>query len=71
MDGELGSADMAFAGGDTFHVEGTGRAEDVVTLGLSAAIAISDTASLSVGYQGRFGDQGSANAVTAGVGLRF
>ena len=71
MDGELGSADMAFAGGDTFHVEGTGLAEDVVTLGLSAAIAISDTASLSVGYQGRFGDQGSANAVTAGVGLRF
>lgn len=71
LDGETGSADLAFAGGDAFTVAGTGLAEDVVTLGLDAAIAISDSASLTLGYQGRFGDAGQANALSLGVGMRF
>jgi len=64
-------ADMAFAGGSDFAVNGTRLADDVFKVNLSLGIDLTEQAALSVGYLGAFGDGGDSNNVGAMVKVNF
>ncbi|WP_185969871.1 autotransporter outer membrane beta-barrel domain-containing protein [Rhizobium straminoryzae] len=63
---------MAFlSGGDGFTVAGVKAAKDAVVLGLGVSMAPTQNSSLSIGYDGQFGDGTAAHGIKADWKLRF
>ncbi|MGY9047749.1 MAG: autotransporter domain-containing protein [Rhodobacterales bacterium] len=71
FDADAPTADMAFAGGNGFSVDGTGMAEDVVKVNLALGVNLTAQTALSVGYTGGFGDAGHSNSFGATLKVNF
>ena len=71
LDADAAKADMAFAGGSSFGVNGAGLPEDLVRLNLSVAAELTPQTTLQLGYTGSFGDAGEASSLGATLRVKF
>ncbi|MBT9370962.1 autotransporter domain-containing protein [Rhizobium sp. CSW-27] len=70
--GETADRQMAFlAGGDSFTIAGVKAARDVAAVGLGLSLSPTANSSLSIGYDGQFGDGTVAHGVKADWKVRF
>lgn len=60
-----------FDGGDTFSVEGTDAARDLLNVGAGVGVALTRDVSLDIGYAGRFGDDLTDHGGNAALAWRF
>jgi outer membrane autotransporter protein len=68
------TADMQMAfvsGGDSFNIAGAKPARDSAVVGLGVSFAPTPASTVSVSYDGQFGDGDAAHGVKAGWSLRF
>jgi uncharacterized protein with beta-barrel porin domain len=66
------SSEMAFvSGGDGFNIAGAKPARDSAVVGLGVSFAPTPASTISVSYDGQFGDGDAAHGVKAGWSLRF
>ncbi|MDP3340542.1 autotransporter domain-containing protein [Frigidibacter sp.] len=71
LDASNPTADMAFAGGSSFGIDGAGLPEDLFKVNLSVAAELTEQTSLQVGYTGSFGDAGHGNSLGATLRVNF
>jgi len=65
------TADLSFAGGQTFTIAGTPLAVDSAIASLNLDLALSPAANLSLSYDGSLALGGSSQAATAQLRIRF
>ncbi|WP_164901660.1 autotransporter domain-containing protein [Neorhizobium lilium] len=65
------SARLGFAGSESYVVSGTSLTKDAAVVELGLDVAISDTATIGIGYSGEFGNNETANSVNAKLDVRF
>ncbi|WP_110669878.1 autotransporter domain-containing protein [Salinicola halophilus] len=71
LDDDAPELSARFDGGDTFSVEGTDAARDLLQVGAGVGVALTRDVSLDVGYAGRFGDDLKDHGGNAALTWRF
>jgi outer membrane autotransporter protein len=65
------SARLELAGSESYTISGTSLTKDAAVVELGVDVAISDTATIGIGYSGEFGNNETANSVNARLDVRF